>query len=680
MSALLRIVFVLCALLGALAGCHAPAGEHVVGASPLAGTEDVELTYEIDPKAQPAAPALPAEEVRIVVMRRLSAARIGADVSAIDPSVRVVVDEALAPRVDELVTWTGTLLLFEEADLDMVLPPRDATSRLVPREDGTDHWYEGTRADVMRAIETWPLDRDHRILVEPRWGAEQPTRWRTRVVKTASARELGDGALVGWGDGPALQVRGMEGSRAATLIQHAHDGRGTAVVARGRISLGSPTFSGSSAMQLHFGTGAEAYARAQREKDLLATPRLPPLRRAGAVGLPPNRGLAVACLVVPIVLSLAWLAFVRRFDRAHPEPAWLIALTFLLGALATVPAGLLEAGFASASSWLDPGLVTYGGRPFALPLAIVVFTVVVGLSEEGMKRLAAQFAVRRREFDEPVDGIVYAVVASLGFAAAENAHYFALGRMSAPLVIARCFMSIPAHMFFGAVWGFALGARLVEPKARTWAWLLLAALCHGLFDALLSTEGVAILAVVLNVGLASAFVLFVRRALRHGVVASEMLAIRPEDRALFRVGRPGLFWVSAIALHVLAFGIFLLGAHWQLARHRPSFAFVGGSSAMLALLAVAALGISQTLPLDVAVDAYGVTFAGAARPWRQIRRFVVRADRIELDCETGPILLGPGAPAVIEALANELRKHQADDGAQRQHTLGSRYDPPVGAA
>jgi RsiW-degrading membrane proteinase PrsW (M82 family) len=350
---------------------------------------------------------------------------------------------------------------------------------------------------------------------------------------------------------------------------------------------------------------------------------------------------------------------------------WLVGATFLLGAFATIPAGLSEQLLASASPWLDPSLVTFGGQTFAFPLAFAVYTIVVGLSEEGSKRLAAQFAVRRREFDEPVDGIVYGIVASLGFAAAENIRYFAIGRLSAPLVIARCFMSVPAHMFFGALWGYALGSKLVNPKTRTWAWLLLAASCHGLFDALLSTEGAGMLAVLLNVGLASVFVILVRRALRHGVVTKDMLDIRAEDRVLFRVGRPTLFWVSAAALHVLAFGIFVLGAYYQLARHRPSGTFVIGSSVMLGLLAVTALGISATVPLDVAIDAYGVTFAGAARPWRKIRGFSLHVDRVELDCEAGPILLGPAPHPVIEAIAAELEQRLGGHGKERLLTLES---------
>jgi protease PrsW len=653
-------------------GCDSAPSEHLTGPlAALAGTDDVELTYEIEGAAS-ATSGLLGEDLRALVLRRLGAAQVGVDATQDGRRVHIVTDESFGARVDELVTWTGTLLVLE-LDPDFALPAHNA-SGLAAREEGRERWYEGTRADVLRAIESWPSDRDHRVLAEPIWTHDrQPVRWRTRVVRTPAVAEIADGALVGWGDGPSLRVRGTAGSPAAAAIAAAKARDASRVVlARGHVSLGRPTFAEADALHLTFGTGAEGYARAQRERGLLTTPRLPPLRRVGAIGLPPNRALAIACLVVPILLSLAWLAFVRRFDRAHPEPMWLVGLTFLFGAISTIPAGLAEAGLASASPWLDPNLVTFGGQTFALPLAAAVFTIVVGLSEEGSKRLAAQFAVRRREFDEPVDGIVYGIVASLGFAAAENIRYFALGRLNAPLVIARCFMSVPAHMFFGALWGYALGARLVDRRTRTWAWLLAAAACHGLFDALLSTEGTGLLAVILNVSLASAFVVLVRRALRHGVVAQEMLDIRPEERAHFRVGRPALFWLSAVLLHILALGIFFLGAYWQLARHRPSTLFVASSSVMLALLAVAAFGIAQTVPLDVVIDAYGVTFAGAARPWRKIRGYSVHGNRIDLDCEAGPILLGPAPHPVVDAIAAEL---DARLGDQRLSTLESRLDP-----
>jgi hypothetical protein len=232
-------------------------------------------------------------------------------------------------------------------------------------------------------------------------------------------------------------------------------------------------------------------------------------------------------------------------------------------------------------------------------------------------------------------------------------------------------MSVPAHMFFGAIWGYALGARLVEQRSRVLLFLGLAAAGHGLFDALLSTDGGGLFAVLLNVVLASVFVTVVRRSLRHGVVEDAARAIRPEARRLFRVGRPALFLLSSSALHVFAFGIVMLGGWYQLAHHRPSALFVVGSSVMLALLAVSAFGVSATLPLDVAVDDYGVTFAGAARAWSRIRRFDAAVDRVVLDCEAGPIVLGPGSPETITRLVDALREHLGASAGDRLVTLES---------
>jgi RsiW-degrading membrane proteinase PrsW (M82 family) len=676
MSRGLRSLF-LCIVLGFIATA-------LLGCSPrVAGASDVELTYETDADGEPAGAAF-GQDVRALVLRRLMAAGpIGADVTQDGRRISIVVDEALAPAVDEMVTWSGTVLLLDP-DPAQVGSPRDdlglvATSETLP--DGTiSHYWVGSRADVARAVDQWITDKEHRVVAEAVWstahGTSEP-RYRTRMVWAAPLAELGDGILVGWGEKGTLRLRAEKGTPSEIAIRAAYaratasapDGRDLVLV-RGRTSLGHPVFEPDAA-HLSFGSGIEAYARAQDEKQILTTPRLPPLRRVGAIGLPPNNALATACFVVPILLSVAWLVFIRRFDRAHPEPMWLIAITFVLGGLATVPAGFAELFLVNLTPWLDPRVVTFGGQLFALPLAFVVFTIVVGMCEEGAKMLGAGFAVRRREFDEPVDGIVYGIVSSLGFAAAENVRYFALTRLSAPIVIARCFMSVPAHMFFGAIWGYALGARLVEKRPKVLLFLALAAAAHGLFDALLSTDGGAMLAVFLNVVLASVFVAVVRRSLRHGVVEDAMRDILPEHRRLFRVGRPALFLVSSVALHFLAFGIVMLGGWYQLARHRPSATFVIGSSIMLALLAIAAFGVSATMPLDVAVDDYGVTFAGAARSWSRIRRFDVRGDRIELDCEAGPIVLGPGTPAIITQLAAALREHLGESPKDRLVTLES---------
>ncbi|AKV02925.1 hypothetical protein AKJ09_09588 [Labilithrix luteola] len=644
------------------------------GCSSIAGSKDVELVYEAPATANEGRP----DDLRALVLRRLGAGNVAADVTEDGRSLRIVVDETRTENADELVKWSGTVLVLEPDPALPITPrdPADLVARTTTHQDGSvEQYWEGSRAAIARAIDRTTVDRDHRVVGEPIWETAsngEPARWRTRVVYVEPRAELATGIFVGWGDSGTLRLRAQKDSPADTSLQalktRAHGNVGTDVLVRGETSLGHPVYE-TDAIVVSFGFGIQAYARAQQEKQLLTTPRLPALRRVDAVGLPRNTELVMACIVVPILLSFAWLAFVRRFDRAHPEPMWLVLLTFVLGGLATVPAALLEYGYTRLSPWLDPRVVTFGGQLFALPLAVVVFTFVIGVSEEGSKFVGALFASRRKEFDEPVDGIVYGIVSSLGFAAAENIQYFAAGRLTAPLVVARCFMSIPAHMFFGAIWGYALGIRLVDRQVRVLAFFLVAALAHGLFDAFLLTDGTGGLAIALNMGMASLFIMMVRRALRHGVIDEASLKVKSDERSLYRVGRPGLFAISSVALHLLAFGIFVLGASYQMARHRPGLGFVGASSLMVLLLAVAAYGVSASMPLDVAVDAYGVTFAGAARAWRRIRGFSVHPGHVLLDCEDGPIRLGPASNEQIAALAGALTDKLGTNGSERHSTL-----------
>src|SRR5262249_43986258 len=115
-----------------------------------------------------------------------------------------------------------------------------------------------------------------------------------------------------------------------------------------------------------------------------------------------------------------------------------------------------------------------GEQTFAFPIALVVFTFTVGFSEEGSKFLGAwTLAKHRREFDEPVDGIVYGCASALGFAAIENIKYFAANRLSGLVVTGRAFTSVPLHMFVGAIWGYALGRKLVRKKTSVILYFLL---------------------------------------------------------------------------------------------------------------------------------------------------------------------------------------------------------------
>jgi RsiW-degrading membrane proteinase PrsW (M82 family) len=430
----------------------------------------------------------------------------------------------------------------------------------------------------------------------------------------------------------------------------------------------------SAPLVVSFGKDLTAFARAHRTRLLLRSPLLAPMHRTSVTRLPSRPSLAAACALLPFVLSFAWLFFVRRFDRARPEPAWLVVATFALGGLSVIPAALVEVGFASATPWLDASEWTLGGQLWAFPLALVAFTLTTGAVEEGAKWLAVwSLASHRREFDEPVDGIVYGCASALGFAAVENVKYFALGRMSGVIIAVRAFMTVPAHMFFGALWGYAMGRSLVSRKARVGVFFALAALAHGTFDAALSIDGTQLVAAGLVVGLGLAFVVLLQRALRHGAVLArpsggvdsplptEPMPASALARAYFRVGSPIAFYGAAAGMVACAFALTVLGTAFELLQHRIGPVFVTLATGSLALFGCAAYVASGTIPLDVVVDAQGLTFAGRQTPWTAVLGLSLESTRgsrafVNVQSRECVIRLGPARLDTARRIAESIER------------------------
>jgi RsiW-degrading membrane proteinase PrsW (M82 family) len=607
-------------VLGGLTGC----------APPLVGTNDAAVDFRVERSGS--GPAATPDTVSRV-KNRLDAAQIATDVDVItDDTVRVVVDAEAVPAVEQLVAWRGGIEAYRVDD-EGVFDPASAAAqglraRARRRPDGsTERWWEGSADAVARAVSDAKLDPRHMAFAE-RLGEDV---WRTRVVHAPAVEVIGlrhpftsiDLAA----RGRALALLPASDDRAVLSTLRASHRDATITLARGRTLLATVPIDAALAtpLILPFGDDLRAFAVASDERRLLESPVLPALRRTAAQALPTRWGLALACALLPFALSMAWLLFVRRFDRARPEPWWLVLATFALGCLSVVPAAAAEAGWIFASPWLDPSLVTFGGQAWSLPIAIPVFVLVVGLSEEAAKLLAAwSLAGHRPEFDEPVDGIVYGCAAALGFAAAENVKYFAVGRLSGTLVALRGFITVPAHMFFGALWGYAWGRSLVSRRSSVLLYLLLAALVHGSFDALLSIDGAQYVAALVVPLLGVAFFVMLRRLLRHGAVrrpagrgapATEPLPASALPRAYFRVGSSARFAACAAGMLTLAFALVVLGMAYENLHERVNLDFVAIASLILALFGLAAYGVTATIPLDAAVDAQGVTYAGRRVPW-----------------------------------------------------------------
>lgn len=188
--------------------------------------------------------------------------------------------------------------------------------------------------------------------------------------------------------------------------------------------------------------------------------------------------------MVALAPGIFWLWYFRARDRLRPEPRHLVARTFFLGALASIVAAILE-GLAFEITGLS-----FRG-PFGA--STVASAILIGVLEEAMKFVAVFAGIyRHAHFDEVVDGIIYAVAASLGFATVENLVYVLQGGLSVGVL--RAGLSIPAHAFFGALLGFNMGlAKFSGPKERAWlvSGLALAAGAHATYDALLFTYNLA---------------------------------------------------------------------------------------------------------------------------------------------------------------------------------------------
>jgi len=185
-------------------------------------------------------------------------------------------------------------------------------------------------------------------------------------------------------------------------------------------------------------------------------------------------------LAIAPVLVCAFYVYIR--DKYEKEPHRLLVLGLLFGAVITAPIVELEALVASRM----PALGTRGEAAY-------VSFCVASLVEEGMKLLVLALLMwRERHFNEPFDGIVYAVFISLGFAGVENVLYVvnpALGGLQT--AVSRAVYSVPAHGFFGVAMGYYLALARFEPLARgkhlrrafTVPFLL-----HGVFDFILLAE------------------------------------------------------------------------------------------------------------------------------------------------------------------------------------------------
>jgi RsiW-degrading membrane proteinase PrsW (M82 family) len=190
--------------------------------------------------------------------------------------------------------------------------------------------------------------------------------------------------------------------------------------------------------------------------------------------------MLVIALVLGLLPGFAWLVFYLSEDP-HPEPKRLIALTFLAGIAFGFFTIALEQMFNHATS------------RWGIDELSILSLLGLAFIEEFMKFGAAYFAVGKSpELDEPIDRMIYMIVAALGFATLENIG--AITNVSAPqTAIISAVLQTDSLRFVGATllhtltsgvvgYHWALGAAHGKAVHGIVMGLIMAAALHAFFN------------------------------------------------------------------------------------------------------------------------------------------------------------------------------------------------------
>ncbi|MCK2217766.1 PrsW family intramembrane metalloprotease [Actinomadura sp. ATCC 31491] len=204
------------------------------------------------------------------------------------------------------------------------------------------------------------------------------------------------------------------------------------------------------------------------------------------VGGPAGFGLSVLLALAPLPVLLA---AVLSLDRLEPEPKLHLAFAFAWGAGVAIVLGIALTFV--GQQWVKTGY----GAAVAENVGTVFLAPVI---EEALKGAALLLLLRRRqEIDGLTDGIVYASLAGLGFAAVENVGYYliAFGQQgpgaAIQLFVVRGLIDPLGHPIYTSLIGLGVAYAITRRTAHRYAMIPLgylgAVVLHALWNGAAST-------------------------------------------------------------------------------------------------------------------------------------------------------------------------------------------------
>ena len=181
--------------------------------------------------------------------------------------------------------------------------------------------------------------------------------------------------------------------------------------------------------------------------------------------------MALLLLGISILPVIILMVYIYRQDKYEKEPLGLLLLAFLGGCFTVV---------------MDLILVSLVNAVWVSDTVFYSAFVEAGFPEELCKFIILfLFFWKNKNFNEHMDGIVYATFVSLGFACIENILYVFSNGFGTGVM--RAIISVPGHFLFGVLMGyfFSLAKFSKEKSSLLLLSYLVPACAHGLFDWLL---------------------------------------------------------------------------------------------------------------------------------------------------------------------------------------------------
>ena len=180
--------------------------------------------------------------------------------------------------------------------------------------------------------------------------------------------------------------------------------------------------------------------------------------------------------LIPVGCFIGWIYYKDKYER---EPPIKLVEYFVLGILVSILAIFIELYLSKLNNF--NGILSN----------IYTALFVAALTEEGLKSIILiPMLLREKNFNEKLDGIIYSIFLSLGFATIENIIYLMRERIDLlfSLSITRGLISIPSHIMFAITMGYYISKYKFDKynkKKYLYFAVIIPILLHGVFDFIL---------------------------------------------------------------------------------------------------------------------------------------------------------------------------------------------------